>query len=397
MVLIRDAQSAGAAVHSGRGRPLAAPGSDGNDCHQEHERDQEIANLRAQVAALTGSRGFKLLQALYAVRLFLMPCGSRRERWGDAVFRLLGRMTRRSRRPPNAGSEHEAASPADARSVGPSPSQSPEPAVCDDLLYSPLDWQLRPAASGDDQFLNLVILAATHRAGSTLLQRICNARPGTLIWGEHGGLLSQFADIYAKVVGFSATAGDQRDAYFSRAEDPNLWIANMSPELSYARQAIVDAARTLLRTFYAQHREDHDLVGFKEVRYGQAEIELLRRCYPQAEILLLVRNPLNTWKSMPRSWCATAELLAAKWDKNVRCFQAFAKTDSRCHLLRHEDVVRQTAATVATLGDVAKLSREQIAAVLAHKIGSTNAGISESDRSTIIALCRESMDALGYL
>ncbi len=109
--------------------------------------------------------------------------------------------------------------------------------------YHPFHWQLREKDAADARFLNLIILSAGQRAGSTLLQRICNARKGTLIWGEHGGLLNHFADIFEHASYFALAGGEERNLYFSRGEDPNLWIANMSPDLDYVQQAMVNSVR----------------------------------------------------------------------------------------------------------------------------------------------------------
>ena len=51
---------------------------------------------------------------------------------------------------------------------------------------------------------------------------------------------------------------------------------------------------------------------------------------------------------------------------------------------------------MSILAEVAKVSREQVSMVLAHKIGSINAGISESGRAAIRDRCREPMKAMGY-
>ena len=71
------------------------------------------------------------------------------------------------------------------------------------MMYSPSIWRLKTDSHVDARFLNLLVLSATPRAGSTLLQRICNARKGTLIWGEQAGLLKRFADIYMDAAQFS--------------------------------------------------------------------------------------------------------------------------------------------------------------------------------------------------
>jgi hypothetical protein len=73
-----------------------------------------------------------------------------------------------------------------------------------------------------------------------------------------------------------------------------------------------------------------------------------------------------------------------------------AKSDPKCRLIRHEDVVAQENRTVDILIDVAKVSREQISAVLAHKIGSSHKGIDDAERRTILDRCREQMESLGY-
>ncbi len=51
--------------------------------------------------------------------------------------------------------------------------------------------------------MDLAIFATSQRAGSTLVQRIFNARPKTLVWGEGGRVLSYLchalgqAELYA--------------------------------------------------------------------------------------------------------------------------------------------------------------------------------------------------------
>ena len=84
------------------------------------------------------------------------------------------------------------------------------------------------------------------------MQRICNARKKTLIWGEHGAVLQYFREIYASA-GYFAVAGTQeRDDYFRQAENPNLWIASMSPDLEHVRRAMVTAVRSLMASMYGQ-------------------------------------------------------------------------------------------------------------------------------------------------
>lgn len=265
------------------------------------------------------------------------------------------------------------------------------------IPYSPLSWRIGEESTADSRFISLIILAANHRAGSTLLQRICNSRKKTLIWGEHNALLRHFASIYADAARFSTASGGERERFFAQGENPNLWIANMCPELEYAQRAVVASARAFLRAFYSQYLENHDIIGFKEVQYGRSELELLRKCYPEANVLLLVRNPLNTWKSTPPSWYPSLDYWIEKWNGRVNCFRNFAAGDPNCHLLRYEDLIRRDGKTMEIVGETAKISRKQIKMVLAKKIGGKRGKLEKADKKAIGDRCRAEMEALRYI
>jgi hypothetical protein len=271
---------------------------------------------------------------------------------------------------------------------------APVAVVPQELAYCPERWRL-PQAAVPCKPLDLLVLSPVHRTGSTLLQRICNARNGTLIWGEHGGVLQRFAAIFADTAAFSLAGEEERLAYFGEGENPNLWIANMCPELECVQQAIVDSARTFLDSLYAPYRQGHDILGFKEVQYGRTELELLRKCYPKAQFLLLLRNPLDTWKSTPREWYPSLDDWIAKYNAGVAGYCDFAEHDAHSHILCYADLVEQKSKTMEVLSDVAKVSREEIALVLAQKIGGTKAALADADRNVILRECRESMEMLG--
>jgi hypothetical protein len=385
---------------------------------------KEIANLREvsrtselKLAAIENSCGYRLLRKLQAARLVLLPPNSKRERLCATVPRALGSLSPRratqtilndAQFPPRDSTANTfplATTPVEEAALVPNVSEVDKTHDSDtdwhlgfgSTRFSPAAWPTQNDSASDDRFIKLVILSVVHRAGSTLLQRLCNARKGTLVWGEHGGVLQHYADIYAGAAYFSAAASHERDAYFSGQEDPNCWIANMTPDLEYVQQATVESARTFLNTLYGQYGETHDMIGFKEVRYVRGEIELLRKCYPEASILLLFRNPLNTWNSTPREWYPSFETWVSKWNRNAKCFLDFSKSDPHCHLLRYEDLIHREKSTMDMLSDVAKITPEHIAQVMSHKIGSAHWGISESERQTILEQSHEMMTALRYL
>jgi hypothetical protein len=375
---------------------------------QEENRQlsREVDSLRvgaAHLQAITGSPGYRLLQSLHAVRLFFIPRLSFRERTAAHAYRAFRAAAHRTQDFWNSlvrkrRDSYEPAgqkSPASLGFAAPEWSSDVERGR-KESLYAPLNWRLNEETRSDSGFIKLIILSAVHRSGSTLLQRICNARKGTLIWGEHGGLLTHFAEIYKSPAFFSAVAAQERIQYFSSGENPNLWIGSICPQMDYVRQATVESARAFLNTMYGQHRENHDIIGFKEVRYARREYELLRRCYPEAEILLLVRNPLNTWNSTPRTWYPSLDAWIETWLRHTQFFMALAKADARCRLLRHEDVAGQEKETMAILAETAKVTPKQIAMVLGNKIGSAHVGIDEAERQTILRQCGKTMADLGY-
>jgi hypothetical protein len=400
----------------------------------------DLAVWKATLGAIRCRSSFRLAEELRMVQEFLMPRGSRRGRIGAACLWVvdgllwsaigairLGRTCvhglRALRRPsaatpiPSSTSNDASAKPAPLanpqaapillrapktaeapRTSGRLRSDRAHPGDSPGDPYLPLHWHLHEKDAADSRFLGLFILSAGQRAGSTLLQRICNARKGTLIWGEHGGFLSHFTDIYANASYFALSGAGERNLFFGRGEDPNLWTASMSPDLDYVQLAMVDGVRALLNSLYGQYREQHDLLGFKEVRYGTDEAELLLKCYPASKFLLLVRNPFNCWKSMLPEWGWTVDRWASEWDGFVRSFRSLAAAHERCHLIRYEDIIQQETHALETIEDVARVSRRQVLQVLANKLGSSGARqcITDADRDVILRHCRKSMQALGY-
>ena len=384
--------------------------------------------------AATESRGFRILMKLYGVRLLLMPKGSWREYLGVgslvalsyagqkliATARALAYRLKLARRAPRSSesvviSFTAPASPEAATSLCPRHDTlsvaTPVVAAAtgasyypdDDMRnsfatvpYIPLSWQVKAAPPSDNPFINLIVLSAVGRSGSTLLQRICNS-PRELSSGENIRASLGISPKYTKrIADTSMRCSKEREQYFTRGEVPNLWIANLMPELDYAKQATVESVRALLNTLYGQYSGSHDIVGFKEVSYGRATWN----CCASA-----TRKPTSCSWFVIRAIRGTARLasglrrrprLPIVGRRRVEDFSVLAKSDPKCRLIRHEDVVAQENRTVDILIDVAKVSREQISAVLAHKIGSSHKGIDDAERRTILDRCREQMESLGY-
>ncbi|PYI53562.1 sulfotransferase [Paenibacillus flagellatus] len=244
--------------------------------------------------------------------------------------------------------------------------------------------------------IRLIISAATGRSGSTLLQRICNARKETLIWGEHYGIIKDFANIYDNLVYFSEQSRNERTAFFDRNKDTGLWTANMTPELPYVEQAVINAVTAALDTLYGQFAEKHDIVGFKEVRYGERELRLLRKCYPDCPFLLLVRHPVPSWASAP-TWYRDIDDFAGVWNERAGFYAEYARQDPNSLLIRYEDLVDRDPKTLKRLSEVTKVPVPDMIGVLSKKVGSFNPEpVTKEQREEIVTKCRPVMKTLLY-
>ncbi|MFD1038935.1 sulfotransferase [Virgibacillus byunsanensis] len=246
--------------------------------------------------------------------------------------------------------------------------------------------------------MDIIISAATHRSGSTLLQRVFNVRKETLIWGEQDGLLTKFCQIHRNLKHYSENLIKQRLDYFDNGEDPNYWIACMNPEIKYVDKAVSDSLKVLLNSLYEQKRDDHDMIGFKEVRYGNDELTLFRKCYPDANIILLVRNPIDVWKSMVGAGLGqNINHFVKKWKKHALYYLQLSKNDSKSHLIKYEDMVNKDMTAIQTISNLGKIQTEEINTVLSKKIWSTPRQIAKSEEDFIIKECGMVMRKYDYL
>lgn len=244
--------------------------------------------------------------------------------------------------------------------------------------------------------MDVIVSAIAFRTGSTLVQRLFNARPATLIWGEHGGIVSEFVKIGVLAKHFSVHGKAEREAYFASGENPNTWIANMSPDERAVDEAVVAALRACLKTLYDDRGMKHDRIGFKEVRYGKAEIELLKACFPNAVVVLLVRHPADVWKSETSYWSDDARRFGETWNARALEYASLCDPARGIHLVRYEDIAGREKRTLRLLSELADVPVAALESVLGVNLNSTRAERSGKDIAVIAETCREGMRLFGY-
>lgn len=249
--------------------------------------------------------------------------------------------------------------------------------------------------------MDLLISSATHRSGSTLIQRIFNARVKTLIWGENGGCLTDYCNIYNNALHYSETFKDVRNSYFNEGQNPNQWIACMTPRQEVLRKAVIQSIKTLNDQLYVdEHKDTFDMIGYKEVRYGNEELELFRECYPDCPIILLIRHPVSVWKSVsPRSKkerYGSFEGFSHLWINRVEEYLELSAKDPDMHFIRYEDVIAKDPKTLNLIKTIGRLKDEQIEKVLVVKVSSSSKPIPRGVNNGIIKLCKNTMIKAGY-
>jgi hypothetical protein len=243
--------------------------------------------------------------------------------------------------------------------------------------------------------MDIVISAIAHRTGSTLLQRIFNRRSRTLIWGEHGGAITHFVAGFALAEHFSVRGEKEKHSYLASDDKSAAWTARMCPSPDYVREAEVRCIRAFLDTMYQDQRDDHDLIGFKEVRYGRGELELLHRAYPAARFILLVRDPVAVWRSMP-DWGKSLDEVIEIYNTNGPVYMELAKRDG-FHLVRYEDVVEKRPAILDLLSSLSRLPVKEITEVIdGKKLRSTAHEVPAGDVERVRRDCAAVMSELGY-
>ncbi|MEO8006454.1 MAG: sulfotransferase [Betaproteobacteria bacterium] len=243
------------------------------------------------------------------------------------------------------------------------------------------------------------ILGCTFRTGSTFLQRLINSSGEVFIWGENMGIAEDLRVTVAKLASWRAISDGQGGDLEQNRND--AWIANLNPALPHAAEA---AARAFFTTYYAQATRQRGCArwGFKEVRCDAGTARFLLQLFPDARIVLLVRQPQDVLASMATSsWYAHAGggagVLKA-WRSGVEGFLSLQ--DSRVQLMRLEDFAASPVAALERLGEHIGIDPARIDASILHRPvrGSTSdpalgaaehAALAEADLDSL-------MGALGY-
>ena len=215
------------------------------------------------------------------------------------------------------------------------------------------DGPILPPPAGAAVRAPVFLFSAGWRSGSTLLQRMITASGEVLIWGESGGALEMFAnamECYAQMLGpgekrykfgFGGNGALQyEELRASGPEGVHKWVACVTPpEVTFDH-----AFRDFFDAVYGRPAADlgYPNWGVKSVICGIDSARFLRRIYPAAKFLFLVRNPVDcltsikrrNWMDHPRDVDPLSHF-AGRWRRLAEEF----RTADFGYSVRYEDLV----------------------------------------------------------
>jgi hypothetical protein len=176
-----------------------------------------------------------------------------------------------------------------------------------------------------------VIVFTCGRTGSTLLIRMLNCLPRTIMWGEHNGALKPLLSSYSRLRDvaenkFVARAANLLQPVYDR--EPILSVQGMSIEwLNWFTVADIDRVYREFVTglFYPESaRGRFSRWGFKEIQYRDVELGLLRKLFPGMKAIILYRNPAAIIASQFKNFAKEDGERLPRVLKNVGIFYQFA-------------------------------------------------------------------------
>lgn len=197
------------------------------------------------------------------------------------------------------------------------------------------------------------IFSAGWRSGSTLVQRLVTSTGQILVWGEVGGALNSIADAFERYRqmlgpggerfrhGFGGEGLAQYEAFRTApASGMHQWIACMNPP----EDVVLASFRKALEAIYAVPAAalGYQRWGVKEVQSGLDTALFLRRLWPNAKFVFLIRSPYACLLSIKRrGWIdwpggrSPVRFFAEHWQ---RLAADFRQADFGL-LVRYEDLV----------------------------------------------------------
>lgn len=219
-----------------------------------------------------------------------------------------------------------------------------------------------------------LFLIGTGRSGTTLIQRVINTFPNTMIWGEHAGFVKQLSELYFYLkdnpsmheFSYENEISGQNKFDLSSYDDPRIWQAWVN---WFRPDDLRLIFKNILDNFFCPDDFEYlSIWGFKEIRYGPDDKVLLflSEIYPEANFLFISRDSLNNIESQIATFHRGKSKftkikrliqlpliikIANKWKRHNAYYLNLARMYPETHhLVRYEDVLNDLAMLNPLLG-----------------------------------------------
>ena len=224
-----------------------------------------------------------------------------------------------------------------------------------------------------------VFILGAGRSGTTLLQRLLNSYPDTLIWGEHAGVLQHLAEGFYRGLEDPSLFRHARPlaevlADTSAREDWQAWMT------WFSREEWTAAFRGMVESLFCPGGlPGKTCWGFKDIRYGNRPedrtLDFLHTLFPDALFAFIVRDPLNVMASRRRMTDGIRTFgalrdAAALWEARYRRYWAWhSASDVQRFWVRYEELIEGRGEIVRLLHALGKTLGEEQRAVFASASG----------------------------
>lgn len=156
-------------------------------------------------------------------------------------------------------------------------------------------------------FTGPLLILSAGRSGSTYVQRILNTCGNAFIFGEHGGTLGSLARSVAHIETNSGSQIEGADIIINKRTSKQFtaW-ATPFQEIDIYRG--IGAAFEQLYTAKIPRRKTCALWGLKEIRYDGSDLQKLIHFFPNARVIILIRQFSDFARSVHRSFWAAKDI-----------------------------------------------------------------------------------------
>jgi len=226
-----------------------------------------------------------------------------------------------------------------------------------------------------------------HRGGTTFVQRLLNCHREVVIWGEHAGIVRHLLAAYQDFAASQAQKVDVESyiGFAAHIDTFEPWANRID-----SAELLEIMSNCVARMFEAPGYQRR--WGFKEIRYNNRElIAFLLKLFPHARLVLVYRNPVDTFMSQilarwtsplaPDSIEDAARSFLQNYNDTAATYLPMLERTDRCTSLLSYDTLHADPAAMDSLWDFLDLDPTLVDREMTRQVREAVVGSSYTDAS----------------